>query len=236
MKRVQPRQFRRRRVQQALNQARKIQNTAARVQSISHQFLGEHYGVNLLTGSAAISEVFTATLESFDCVTYIETVIALTYARSVEDFASLLQQIRYADGRVEWRSRNHYMTDWIRNNARAGLVRRVQLDATPQVKERVLNVVSGLPPRRLRFSCIPKRSLLKVTGKLQSGDLIFFASTRRHLDIFHCGIVIRDGARILLRHASRSQGGVVEQDLSSFLSRNRMAGVVVVRPVERTSP
>jgi len=33
-----------------------------------------------------------------------------------------------------------------------------------------------------------------------------------------------------MRHASRSQGMVVEQELSEFLKANRMAGVIVVRP------
>jgi hypothetical protein len=65
---------------------------------------------------------------------------------------------------------------------------------------------------------------------LRSGDLIFFASTRKNLDMFHAGIIVRDGEKILMRHASRSQGGVVEQELSEFLKANRMAGVIVVRP------
>jgi hypothetical protein len=62
------------------------------------------------------------------------------------------------------------------------------------------------------------------------GDLIFFASTRKQHDVFHCGIIVRDGDRVLMRHASRSRGGVVEQDLEEFLKANRMAGVIVVRP------
>jgi len=65
---------------------------------------------------------------------------------------------------------------------------------------------------------------------LQTGDLIFFVSTRKNLDVFHTGIIIRDGKRLLMRHASRSRGLVVEQDLNEFLKANRMAGVIVVRP------
>ena len=65
---------------------------------------------------------------------------------------------------------------------------------------------------------------------LKTSDLIFFASTKRRLDIFHCGIVVRDGERLRMRHAARSRNGVVEQDLDDFLKDNRMAGVIVVRP------
>jgi Protein of unknown function (DUF1460) len=60
--------------------------------------------------------------------------------------------------------------------------------------------------------------------------LIFFASTRKHLDVFHAGIIVRDRDKVLMRHASRSQGGVVEQELNGFLKANRMTGVIVVRP------
>jgi cell wall-associated NlpC family hydrolase len=70
----------------------------------------------------------------------------------------------------------------------------------------------------------------RLKPNLQSGDLIFFASTRKNLDMFHAGIIVRDGKKVSMRHASRSQGGVVEQELSEFLKANRMAGVIVVRP------
>ena len=40
--------------------------------------------------------------------------------------------------------------------------------------------------------------------------------------------------KVLMRHASRSQGGVVEQELTEFLKANRMAGVIVVRPQPMT--
>ena len=65
---------------------------------------------------------------------------------------------------------------------------------------------------------------------------MFFVSTRRNLDVFHAGILVRDGKNIRLRHASRSQRSVVEQELTEFLKANRMAGVIVVRPRAPTGP
>jgi hypothetical protein len=38
----------------------------------------------------------------------------------------------------------------------------------------------------------------------------------------------------MLRHASRSRGLVVEQELSKFLKTNRMTGVIAARPQETT--
>ena len=200
---------------------------------LSKQFLGRPYIANSLIGSASTPEVFTFSLKAFDCVTYMETVLALADSRTPEEFEATLKKIRYDAGKIGWRRRNHYMTDWIRNNVRGGWVKRIQLDGPVNQKDRVLNILPGYPAKRQRFACTPKRVLAGAGHRIQSGDLIFFASTRAHNDVFHCGIVIRQGPKLLLRHASRSQGAVVEQDLSDFLKQNRMAGVILARPSGR---
>jgi N-acetylmuramoyl-L-alanine amidase-like protein len=157
--------------------------------------------------------------------------LALARAGGVDDFIDWLRKIRYERGRIQWERRNHYMTQWIRNNVREGIIRPVSSSAVPSVsRERVLNVVPGLAARRTRVRCVPKPALARLQPHLRGGDLIFFASTRRNLDVFHCGVIVRDGKRVLMRHASRSHGRVVEQELSAFLRANRMAGVIVVRP------
>ncbi len=231
MKHAQPRGLSRSRVRRLLLRGGNGRRAGDRVEIISREFLGKPYKSNPLIGSADTPEVFTASLDGLDCVTYIETVLALARASSVDRFVEWLRKIRYQRGRVEWARRNHYMTSWIRDNAREKIIRLVSTRAVPAVsKERVLNVVPGVAPRRVRLRCVPKREFTRLAPCLRSGDLIFFVSTRRNLDVFHAGIISRDGERILMRHASRSRGGVVEQELSEFLKANRMAGVIVARP------
>lgn len=226
-----PRDLRPRRVDQLLSQVKSESSIPIRIEKLSRYFLGRAYQADPLIGSANKAEVCTAPLDAFDCVTYIETVLALSCARNVDDFTARLRKIRYERGVVQWQRRNHYMTLWIRNNVREGLLRMVSIPAVPIVtRDRVLNVVLGLAPRRTRMKCVPKRAVPRLARYLQTGDLIFFASTRKHLDIFHAGIIVRDRGKVLMRHASRSQGGVVEQELSDFLKANRMTGVIVVRP------
>ena len=233
MKHAQPRGLNRRRVEQLLSKAKGDRSAASRIEFLSCQFLGQSYEPNPLTGSASTAEVFTVSFEGFDCVTYIETVVALALASNLDDFTKRLRKIRYEGGRVEWERRNHYMTLWIRNNVREGIIRPVSMSAVPSITiERVLNVVRGLPPQRTRMKCVPKRGLPRLERYLQTGDLIFFASTRKHLDIFHAGIIVRD-EKVSMRHASRSKGAVVEQELSDFLDANRMTGVIVMRPQAR---
>lgn len=231
MKHVQPRGLSRRRVEQLLSKTRYDGSVAGRVELLSRHFLGRPYKANPLIGSADTSEVFTASLDGFDCVTYIETVLALARASNVDDFTEWLRKIRYVHGRIRWDRRNHYMTAWIRNNVRSGIIKTVSLPALPIVsRERVLDVVPGLAAQRTRVKCVPKPAVRRLGPHLQIGDLMFFVSTRRTLDVFHAGIIVRDGKRVLMRHASRSQGFVVEQELREFLKANRMAGVIVVRP------
>ena len=233
MKHAQPPGLNRRRVEQLLSKTKGDRSAAGRIEFLSRQFLGQSYEPNPLIGSASTAEVFSASFEGFDCVTYIETVLALALASKFDDFTEWLRKIRYERGRVEWERRNHYMTLWIRNNVRERIMRPVSISGVPTLtRERVLNVVPGLAPQRTRMKCVPKRAVPRLERYLQTGDLIFFASTRKHLDVFHAGIVVR-GEKVSMRHASRSKGAVVEQELSDFLDANRMTGVIVMRPQTR---
>ena len=230
MKNLQPRGLNRRRVEQLLSQTKDDRAIDSRIEFFSGHFLGRPYQTNPLIGSADSAEVFTASIDRFDCVTYIETVVALARTSTVDGFIEWLRKIRYERGRIQWNRRNHYMTLWIRNNAREGIMRPVSMPAVPTLtRERVLNVVPGLAPQRTRVKSVPKRAVPRLERYLQTGDLIFFASTRKHLDVFHAGIIVR-GEKVSMRHASRSKGCVVEHELSEFLDANRMTGVILMRP------
>ena len=235
MESEQPRGLNRQRVEQLLSEAKYDRSAGSRVDTLSRQFLGHPYKPNPLIGSPGTDEVFTAALDGFDCVTYIETVVALARAASVDDFIEWLRKIRYEHGRIQWEQRNHYMTFWIRNNIGKEIIKPVFLPTIPMTsRERILNVVPGLAAQRTCLQCVPKWAVPRLDPHLLTGDLMFFASTRKNLDVFHAGIIVREGTMVLMRHASRSHGIVVEQALSEFLKANRMAGVIVVRPQEET--
>lgn len=232
MKHLEPRSLSRRRVEHLLSKTRDVHSVGDRIDALSRHFLGHSYLPNPLIGSADTAEVFTASLDGFDCVTYIETILALARAHTAQEFIEWLRKIRYERGRIQWEQRNHYMTLWIRNNVRQGIVKRISAPAVPILRrERVLNVVPGLAAKRTHLKCVPKRAVPRLSAYLHSGDLIFFVSTRKNLDVFHAGIIVRDGRKVLVRHASLSQGSVVEQELTKFLEANRMAGAIAVRPL-----
>src|SRR5262245_6228369 len=194
-----------------------------RLERLSGRLLGRPYVVAPLGGGPGRREVLTATLDGFDCVTYVETVLALARSRAPAGFRPWLRRLRYRDGRVGWVTRNHYMTGWARENAARGYVADLTRGAGTVARERTLSVVEGLAPRRTRFRCFPKGSWARLWSRLRTGDLLLFVSTRRDLDVFHVGLVMRRGDELLLRHAPRSQERVVEQPLRGFLQEQRLS-------------
>ncbi len=64
--------------------------------------------------------------DSFDCTTYIETLLALSLALTIQEFESHIQQIRYKNGEVAYLTRNHIISQqWIPENTLAGYVEDV---------------------------------------------------------------------------------------------------------------
>ena len=235
MRSPETRGLRDRRARQLLSKTRLHRSVPARIDVLSELLLGSPYEANGLVGSAETPEVLTASLGGFDCVTYVETVLALARASDPGGFAGELRRIRYDGGQVEWARRNHYMTDWVLRNARAGVVKPVSAGPLATRKEKLLTVLPGLPARRARFACVPKAKLSSFEPRLKNGDILLFASTKAGLDVFHCGLLVRKEGIWKLRHASRSAGRVVEGELAAFLRANRMAGVIAVRPLEETA-
>jgi hypothetical protein len=162
-----------------------------------------------------------------------ESVLALAVSRTADEFPKYLREIRYKNGKMDWFERNHYMAAWLINNRRLGRLADLTRGRDTISRTRTLDVVHGLPPRRVTFRCFPKRTFARIKPRMRTGDLIMFVSTKKNLDVFHTGILIQRDDRVLLRHARRSAGKVIEQDLADFLKRHRMSGFVLARPLCR---
>ncbi|MBI4468360.1 MAG: DUF1460 domain-containing protein [Acidobacteria bacterium] len=226
-----PRDFEAARARKVLRSIRREPSLNRRLEKITRQFIGSPYREDPLIGDAASPEFFAASLSGFDCVTFVETALAFAQARTVIGFLRRLRKLRYRDARLDWRHRNHYMTGWVRSNQRAGLVRNITRGRLTTGLSRRLSTLDGYPARRVRFRFFRKHALPVVADRIRDGDLIFFVSTWKNLDTFHLGMCFRRKDRILLRHASRSQGGVVEQELEEFMSKNSLPGFILVRPI-----
>jgi len=219
-------------IEALLSSAEREAPLPARIDHLSRALLARPYAVDPLGGGPDLEETLTASLQAFDCVTYIETVLALALARDAGEFPDILKGVRYEGGEVAWHKRNHYMSGWASNNMSAGFVRDVTAGPLAEKVTRRLSVVEGLPPRQVSFHLYRKRKLSSVSAQIETGDLILFASAKRNLDFFHTGLLVKRDGEIILRHAARSEGSVVEQPLVDFLKRFRMSGFALLRPVD----
>ena len=217
-------------LQSLIDRSRAIIPVAQRIEFISERLLGRRYLTRPLIGSSMAEERLVTRLDGFDCVTFIETVLALTYAQSPEDFTQRLAAIRYQDARIDWKSRLHYATQWSAYQIARGLLYDLTIGEETLLRSKTLYQVSGLDQRQVEFRYYPKRTFARVAPGLQSGDIVFFVSGTAGLDTNHTGFVIRRGDQLLLRSASRRQRSVTDQPLDDYIRRHPMSGLFINRP------
>lgn len=198
--------------------------TLHRMRRIAEAWLGRPYIANSLVGGPDRPEKLVVNLQAFDCVTFIECVIAKARSRSRKELIEELKKIRYRGGRVEWSARLHYFSDWMKSNQKRGVIKiRTRGPGSHSIEAR-LGVIEGLPERSVRLQVVPKQKLHLARRRIRDGSVVAFASTRSKLDFFHTGLVfIEDG--LMLFHASRKAKKVIAEPLGKYLKRNRMRGI-----------
>jgi hypothetical protein len=220
-------------------------------------FLGAPYVVGTLETESA--EHLVVNLREYDCVTFLETAIALVWLiksgeKSFKAFRNSLRKIRYRQGRLQgYSSRLHYFSDWIYDNQNKGIIRDVtaeigggplrkalnfmttNLDLYPPLKNvvnlrRMKSVETAISRRSLFF--IPKKGLRRLEDRIRDGDLIAITTDIKGLDIQHVGFAARVSNRIHLLHTSSFEGKVIlsQKTLYRYLMQSRArTGVMVAR-------
>ena len=195
------------------------------------------------------------------CLGLVRTVQRCGPLASFEDLAATLRRTRYRDGVVDgYASRLHYTTEWIRQGERTGVfedvtealggvrdARRIDFMSThpdsyaplkgesqyaKDNRGRIRDMetrVSALP----RFY-VPKERLAAVEDRIQSGDILCFATSIEGLDYSHVVIAYREkpGDRLTFIHASTAAKKVVVEPrtLEAYLQANpRTVGISVLR-------
>lgn len=220
------------RIARLIETAQALPTIGRRIDFISKALLGTHYRGYTLIGGPRTLERFVTRDDVFDCVTYCEAVLAAARVRKLDAYAATLRQIRYHDGAVAWRERNHYFAQWCENNIANEICAAVAMPGSETIAK-TLNWMPELGARRMSLAAIPRASLLANKQLLATGDIIGFLSGRERLDYFHIGfVVVAPGGDLWLRHAARSRGRVLDEPLGRFLSVNRVKAVTVLRARE----
>lgn len=215
---------------------------------IGQRFIGKPYRANMLSNGNP--EVLVTSLEAFDCVTFVENSLAITYAKGNDSlYLKELKHVRYADDSLQYEKRYHYFTDAMHALAFPLIidqahVTRVYKDfsflSTYLRKKSAISVDLNLLENRERalakkaFEYTAVVDLHSLIPLIQSGDLVAFVTSNPHLDFLHTGMLVRQGNRIRLLHASQDKKQVVlsEESLQAYLkSHPKFIGICVFRPI-----
>lgn len=127
-------------IEKWLQEAVSLSKDSCRTLHFAKKMLGVPYVAGTLDGNE--EEQLEVLVDSLDCTTFVETVLAFCIAdkrgeRDYEGFKKALTQIRYRDGILNgYTSRLHYFSDWIRNNEQMGFVKECTSEtACSQPKE-----------------------------------------------------------------------------------------------------
>jgi len=213
-------------------------------------------------GSATKEEPLALSLTRFDCVTLVESCLAIARAARTggtptwERFAREVERMRYRDGkRGDYTSRNHYFSEWISDGARRGLVRDLGAELGGEEDARPLRFMTehrksypaladgrvfdaiGAMERRLDGQArrvIPTARIAQVADRIQTGDVLAFATAIPGLDVTHSAMAYRDGQGVLrVLHAPLSGGSVeiTRSTLPEYVAAiKRSTGILVARP------
>lgn len=229
-----------------------------RIVAIGRWFVGADY----IPGTLEIApEQLVVNLDQFDCVTYVETMLAI--ARVLEEptpaferFLDELRTIRYRQGELDgYSSRLHYFTEWIADNERLGIVRDVtrelggielneRIDFMSVNRERYpalrsddeLGLVRGIEESvtSLDSYYIPKNRIAEVAPQIRNGDIIAATSAIDGLDVAHTGfaIWIDDALHFMNAPLVGRSVEISELPLAQRMQRiSEQDGIMVARPL-----
>lgn len=181
-------------------------------------------------------------LDAVDCQTYVETVLALAAASSVEEVERRLDDLRY-DGEVGFERRHHYFeAQWITANERKGYVRpatkrwfaaetktwnkvvtEAQWKSRPR-KEHFKLPADRAPIGELNVDYIPLETFRDRAGEIPSGAIFAVVrEDRAHVPhmVTHMGFVVHRDGKSFVRHAGRSRHQrVVDEPVAEFVRRH----------------
>lgn len=219
-----------------LSKAAKIDNPSERIVNIAKQFINTPYAAGTLEGNP---ERLTINLDSLDCTTFVETVLALTLTANEQHpswryFIHNLERIRYRNGNLNgYASRLHYISDWIVDNSYRGIITEAtgciphskyttkSLDFMTSNREkypaltddtefiRIQEIEMGYRSHQFPYINREKLSSKEINNTLKDGDIIAITTSIRNLDVTHMGIIVKIDNTPHLLHASSAAGKVI---------------------------
>jgi len=190
--------------------------------------------------------------QDFDCVTFIENVLALYYSNGMDSsFVKHLIEFRYAHPlAIRYETRLHYLSSAFEKWTRLGFVDSIHGGMETQEKKNIHYLSSFLVVKNLEvnvdelrrsenqisnvpFTYVARKDVALFLHQVKSGDIIAFVSKRNDLDFKHVGFITMVRGKAYLLHASQEKKLICisDQDVLTYLMKHpQMIGIQVFRP------
>lgn len=208
------------------------------LQATAEFFLGSPYVANTL--ETAADETLIVNLREFDCTTFVENVIALSFVArndelSFEAFVDELRKIRYRNGIIDdYSSRLHYTCDWVFENQQRGIVENIsrqlggikdgreihfmtshreayrQLSSDERMLRKMLLHEKVINDRG-GFYYLPKEQISSQANAILNMAMIAFVTSIDGLDVSHVAFAYRQNEKLTFIHASSAAEKVIIQ-------------------------
>jgi hypothetical protein len=213
-------------------------------------FIGRPYS-HMALSRGNPEEVYYS-LKDFDCVTYIENMLALYESNGLDSvYKKRLIELRYVKSNdIRYETRLHYLSSAFEKWQQMGIIDQVHASNERLLKKDIHYLSAYLAGNHFKIdvnqiktteqalsekpmSFIDRKQIAQFLPKLKSGDIVAFVSKRSDLDFKHVGFIMIQHGKAFLLHASQEKKVICisDQDVATYvLNHPQMIGIQVYRP------
>ncbi len=234
---------------------------AERMASISEPFLGRSYEIDGLGEGVEPDQDPPVRYDAFDCVTFIEEILALSWAGDPMGASGYRNALRYENGEVGYEHRNHFMlAQWIPQNIESGFFEDIThtLGETHRIEKEVTRSVwrnwagtggftlplNELPVGTYGLNVLSLDEAEAAMDSIPAGALILTVrrpNTWKPIVVSHVGFVVAGAGDepAMIRHATKMSGGSVRDHLLSWYFdhmrwyKRPVEGISVLMPIDQ---
>lgn len=181
--------------------------------------------------------------DGFDCVTYVNDILALALSDCPENFLPTLLQLSYYDANPIYENRFHFMScDWNLQNQQNGFVKDITGEIGGELVQCAIGDIDKPNWYRFQQKPVPKKTVverasinyLPLDALFEQPDLLLMfprisiieivrpnwdlrQKIGTQLHVSHLGFCLHEKNKLFFRHASSEQKKVVEVPLSDYL-------------------
>ncbi len=183
--------------------------------------------------------------DGFDCMTYVETCLALAISELPEEVIGNLDRIRYINGEIGFHTRCHFVSaNWLPNN-KSLLKRRDEIadetvtrviDRGKFFAEKGFSLPDDHPlaqPEKVTMPFASKKAVLSMENESVSSSVALFVADSNWLIVKHVGLVFIEAGEKELYHCSSKAKKVVREPLNGYITvREDIIGTIFLSLVD----